>query len=58
MKTAPTDAATYIEQMIATERNNQEQGFEDRIKELEEEKNRLEYIDKAYKRMIDPKRPC
>ena len=46
MKTAPTDAATYIEQMIATERNNQEPGFENRIKELEEEKKRAEQMDK------------
>lgn len=46
LKTAPTDAASYIEQMIATEKMNQEPGYEDRIKELEEEKKNAENLDK------------
>jgi hypothetical protein len=46
LKTASTNAASYIQQMINNEDMNRQAGFEKRIKELEVEKANAEIIDK------------
>ena len=47
MKAAPTDSASYIEQMIATERENQTSGYQKRIEELEKERKSAVLMDKV-----------
>ena len=46
LKTASTNTASYIQQMINNEDMNRQEGFEKRIKELEIEKANAEIIDK------------
>ena len=47
MKAAPTDSASYIEQMIATEKENQTSGYQKRIQELEKERKSAVLMDKV-----------
>lgn len=47
MKAAPTDSASYIDQMIATEKENQTSGYLKRIEELEKEKKSAILLDKV-----------
>ena len=47
MKAAPTDSASYIEQMIATEKENQSSGYQKRIEELEKERKSAVLMDKV-----------
>ena len=46
MKAAPTDSASYIDQMIATEKENQTSGYLKRIEELEKERKSAIILDK------------
>ena len=47
MKAAPTDSASYIDQMIATEKENQKSGYLKRIEELEKERKSAILLDKV-----------
>ena len=47
MKAAPSDSASYIDQMIATERENQKPGYATRIEELEKERKAAVLLDKV-----------
>ena len=47
MKAAPSDSASYIDQMIATERENQKPGYATRIEELEKERKSAVLLDKV-----------
>ena len=47
MKAAPTDSASYIEQMIANEKENQKSGYLKRIEELEKERKSAILLDKV-----------